>query len=679
MILARKYRPRKLSEVIGQPTVVQTLSNALVRKKLHHAYLFTGQFGCGKCVSPDTIVWTTQGLKRIKLLVPNEDGIHDIDCQVYDETGIGSALSGYYESNAQTLQIETREGFQIEATPEHPIKVWSDSGLVWKQASEIQVGDWLPIVRNSCDSREDKDIVDIPWEFNFKKYLGKFGNSEFVQCQICGKNYGNLCTHLGTHNISSEEYLIKYPEAYLVSENSRRKNCVKNFPDVKLPSSAPIIFARLCGYILSEGGVSGKRVFVTNADPEVIKDVREAFSLFGIDTKINPDKRTDGTVTMYLERIKIAEAWKNLGFGGNSYKKRVPDFILRCPPNWIKEFIRAYYEGDGGVDGNSVACCSRSLGLIRDIQTILLHNGIISSINTSLKGATNGLNIKKEAHTLRICSQNIKIFAEKFGFISKRKKQKLQELLNKISYPNRDIIPFMREKLIQTRKKLPITKSGCLMKEGKIVAKLKWPTNIKDSSQQNVTYSNLESCFHNFTEALIHLKDSPLFDEVNAMAEEIGNILKHSYFFSPVASIKEGKSDVIDINKDGDDHSFFANGMINHNTSTARILAASENCSATDDVLHPCGGCELCKAVFAGTHTDITEIDAASNAGKVEQIRELKTAASYAPMDGADWKYYIIDEAHRMTAQAEEALLKLLEEPPNRVRFILCTTEHKQM
>ncbi len=114
-------------------------------------------------------------------------------------------------------------------------------------------------------------------------------------------------------------------------------------------------------------------------------------------------------------------------------------------------------------------------------------------------------------------------------------------------------------------------------------------------------------------------------------------------------------------------------------TSTARILAASENCSVSDDLLHPCGSCGLCKAVYAGTHTDISEIDAASNAGRVEQVRELKTAASYAPMDGAKSKYYIIDEAHRMTPQAEEALLKLLEEPPKRVRFILCTTEYQQM
>jgi len=78
-------------------------------------------------------------------------------------------------------------------------------------------------------------------------------------------------------------------------------------------------------------------------------------------------------------------------------------------------------------------------------------------------------------------------------------------------------------------------------------------------------------------------------------------------------------------------------------TSVSRILAASENCKISPG-LHPCGHCELCKSVFAGSHSDVSEIDAASNAGKVEQVRELKNAANYAPMDGAKSKYYIIDE-----------------------------------
>lgn len=108
-------------------------------------------------------------------------------------------------------------------------------------------------------------------------------------------------------------------------------------------------------------------------------------------------------------------------------------------------------------------------------------------------------------------------------------------------------------------------------------------------------------------------------------------------------------------------------------TTAARILAAMENCETSPGIT-PCGECGICNDIFHGRHSDIEEIDAAST-GKVEQIRELKTSALYLPIDGARKKYYIIDEFHSVSSAGAEALLKLIEEPPPHVRFILCTTE----
>lgn len=113
-------------------------------------------------------------------------------------------------------------------------------------------------------------------------------------------------------------------------------------------------------------------------------------------------------------------------------------------------------------------------------------------------------------------------------------------------------------------------------------------------------------------------------------------------------------------------------------TSVARIVASSENCLQSPG-LNPCGTCRVCSKIHLGEHADILEIDAASNAGKVEQVRELKNAASYRPIDGAKFKYFIIDECHRMSPSAGESVLKLIEEPPPSVRFILCTTELQQI
>ncbi len=109
-------------------------------------------------------------------------------------------------------------------------------------------------------------------------------------------------------------------------------------------------------------------------------------------------------------------------------------------------------------------------------------------------------------------------------------------------------------------------------------------------------------------------------------------------------------------------------------TSSARILARSLNCAA-GPTPEPCGECNSCRALSAGGHgsVDVIEIDAASHGG-VEDARELRERAVFAPVESR-FKIYIIDEAHMVTAQGFNALLKLVEEPPSYVLFIFATTE----
>ncbi|MEG1268321.1 MAG: DNA polymerase III subunit gamma/tau [Oscillospiraceae bacterium] len=110
-------------------------------------------------------------------------------------------------------------------------------------------------------------------------------------------------------------------------------------------------------------------------------------------------------------------------------------------------------------------------------------------------------------------------------------------------------------------------------------------------------------------------------------------------------------------------------------TSFARILAKAVNCPNNVDG-EPCGECEICHGIDDGTILDVTEIDAASNSG-VDNIRELRDETAYAP-NLCKMRVYIIDEVHMLTKEAFNALLKIMEEPPSHVMFILATTEiHK--
>jgi DNA polymerase-3 subunit gamma/tau len=111
-------------------------------------------------------------------------------------------------------------------------------------------------------------------------------------------------------------------------------------------------------------------------------------------------------------------------------------------------------------------------------------------------------------------------------------------------------------------------------------------------------------------------------------------------------------------------------------TSTARILAKMVNC-ASGPTAEPCGGCDGCVSIREGTHLDVVEIDAASHGG-VDDARELREKASTAPVQGRE-KVYIIDEAQRLSREAFDALLKVFEEPPPGVRFVLATTEPHKM
>jgi DNA polymerase III subunit gamma/tau len=107
-------------------------------------------------------------------------------------------------------------------------------------------------------------------------------------------------------------------------------------------------------------------------------------------------------------------------------------------------------------------------------------------------------------------------------------------------------------------------------------------------------------------------------------------------------------------------------------TTTARVLARALNCEK-GPTPEPCGICTVCKEIALGSSPDVFEIDAASNRG-IDDIRELRENVRYSPVAGR-YKVYIIDEVHRLTKEAFDALLKTLEEPPSHVIFIFATTD----
>jgi DNA polymerase-3 subunit gamma/tau len=116
-------------------------------------------------------------------------------------------------------------------------------------------------------------------------------------------------------------------------------------------------------------------------------------------------------------------------------------------------------------------------------------------------------------------------------------------------------------------------------------------------------------------------------------------------------------------------------------TTAARILAMALNCErrSADSSGEPCGACDSCRRIWLGAaNLDVVEIDAASNRG-VDDARELRERAMYAASTADRFKVYIVDEAHMLTREAWNALLKILEEPPPRVVFVFATTDPQKI
>src|SRR5450830_102885 len=114
-------------------------------------------------------------------------------------------------------------------------------------------------------------------------------------------------------------------------------------------------------------------------------------------------------------------------------------------------------------------------------------------------------------------------------------------------------------------------------------------------------------------------------------------------------------------------------------TTLALVLAMALNCEKKRGDGEPCGECTSCLRIWSGSASlDVVEIDAASNRG-VEDARDLRERAMYAPSGDDRYKVYIVDEAHMLTREAWNTLLKVLEEPPPRVVFVFATTEPQKI
>jgi DNA polymerase III subunit gamma/tau len=344
--------------------------------------------------------------------------------------------------------------------------------------------------------------------------------------------------------------------------------------------------------------------------------------------------------------------------GRKSKTKNIPQIIFQLDKFLIGLFLRILYSGDGSVNWKTtptVSYYSSSKELIYQVQHLLLRFGIIARIRYKPTKYKNKL---YSSWALEITHrESLLIFIKEIGFIGEKKKRLddfVKKLLRRSVNSNCDVIPINIWNLVKKEKEL---NGGTWIEVGQIL-NYKNPKKFSGSIRYRPSREKLRICGELFK------------------SRELLNIAASDIYWDRIIEIKyTGDYKVCDLTIP-ETHNFVANDFFVHNTTVARLLAKAVNCSDNSSY-EPCNKCESCLAIMKNRALDLIEIDAASNRG-IDEVRELRERIRFSPSQGK-YKVFVIDEAHQLTKEAFNALLKTLEEPPAHAIFVLATTEPHKM
>ncbi|NQU77883.1 AAA family ATPase, partial [Candidatus Falkowbacteria bacterium] len=388
--------------VIGQEEAITAVSNAIRRGRAGIAdeeqpmgvFLFLGPTGVGKCVTPDTILFTHKGILPIEKFIPKdlkEDKIDPLRVKLYGRNGVEFTSQVYNGGVKPTLQVKTLLGYEIEGTLVHPILTLNQNGeMVFKKLQHFSRGDYVVIQRNQQYFGDNKEI-----KFNF--------------------------------------------------ERNNRDYCSQH---IKIPKILTEKLARFLGYLVGEGCTTNKRTTkFSNTDKFIIEDVNDILKcVFGLRLiHYKCDKPQD----FWIHGVWFRQFLEKIGINyGKSDSKEIPEIILRAPKEYVVEYLKGYFEAEGSPmpSNHRVEVSTASEKMAKQIHILLLNFGIVSNFRKIFNKK-----IKKSYYRIEIFGENIDIFAKEIGFLSKEKMGRLQALLNKKRNPNIDTIPFLKEKLIELK------------------------------------------------------------------------------------------------------------------------------------------------------------------------------------------------------------------------------------
>lgn len=339
--------------------------------------------------------------------------------------------------------IKLSSGRTISITKDHSLFTVSNNNILPIRGSDLKIGSFVATPR--LIKYEGSSLI-----FDLTEHLDYFDN-----CMLSGKPIKRLLELSDKKKIKLIDRYIKnrsmpvklFKEVgYVLSDDD--KKMIKLIPKKSGRNGRigiPLIIefdkelACLAGMWLADGCYDKNSIIFSLANKECNNLVEEYGNRFGIKTRLHSDG-----ISLTLNSIILKNFFSNvMGFKGNAYTKKLPNFVYNLSEDLISSLINGYFSGDGTVKKNEVCCSSSSLELLKGIQTLLLRFGVLLRIGKLKKDKTYESSISGVKF--------LNLFENNINFIHNRKREKLNRLINRKGKETKDVVPLAKDSYLKLK------------------------------------------------------------------------------------------------------------------------------------------------------------------------------------------------------------------------------------
>ncbi|HEY4498725.1 MAG TPA: LAGLIDADG family homing endonuclease [Candidatus Paceibacterota bacterium] len=348
----------------------------------------------------------------------------------------------------------TKSGRAVTTTADHNMVVLKNGDLEVAKSDSVKIGDSVPLPRKIAGAKHETRFLNTFSLLKTERRLYIVGGRQFIDTHYetlkktsVDRQYDRYLYNYRQGRRVPIRYFSKIFKVLHIEPNESLLKVLSissSTGDKTLPALLPITqaFMATLGYIAAEGSISEQVVTISNTDREVINNICASLNTLGV-----PHFETHSAVVVAFQ--PFIALLKKIGAGGKSATKRVAPFIFNCSNEAVGTYLRAYFEGDGGIDGAQVTAVSKSRQLISDIAYLFLFLRIIARIHPRQKMLARTKRRRTYWQIAVSGQENLSSFADYVGFISKKKRDGLQELLGKCPNTNVDVVPGTQNLIAQ--------------------------------------------------------------------------------------------------------------------------------------------------------------------------------------------------------------------------------------